>query len=1040
MKLTRMALTRPVTVLMMVLTLLVLGFISVTRLKINFLPDVDFPVIVVNVPYPNALPTQVEREIAKPLEEVLATLGDVHEIGSNSDSQGCWVWVEFEFGRPVDVMRMDVRERIDQVRADLPSDVRDIFLFTFNSNDIPIMVGRISAKNRDLAGSYELLERKIIKPLERIEGVGRVQIDGIAPREVTIYLKMDAIKAHQIDVNRVFRELNSNNINLSVGKVTTAGMRYNLRTVGAYKTAEEIANLRISGQGLVLADIADVVEREPDANWYRRLNGEPAIAFEIQKASGAYIVDVSRAVQRALDRAAEDPALAGIDLVLFFDQADEILESLNGLLVSGVVGSLLAVFVLFFFLRHVRTTIVVATAIPFSIMATCVFLYLSGKTLNLLTMMGLMLAVGMLVDNAIVVLESIYRHQLRGERGNSASESGAREVGVAVTASTLTSVIVFAPIVLGGGDQIVVWLREVGLTLSVTLLFSLLISLTLVPLMAARLRAPKAGEPSRVVAALQARYIRVLRWTTSEHPVLTLLLILALIPATIGMTKLSGFGMDTFGERGFRTNRLMVRLRFHDNVNVYKADEYVKNVEDYLLTKSDSLGAEVYSFFMDNLGQVTLFFDHRLREREIRDLRDMFREELPEQAGVTYMLGDDDAPNMGAQTLRVSLFGEDSDMLAELSVEAKRRMALVHDVHDVRTNVEQGREEVHVIVNREKASRFGVNPNGIAGILNLTFRGVDLREMQADDREVPIGILLTPEDRKSLEHLRVMTIGIQDGRPVTLEQVADFQFKHAPTNIHREQQRTSISILGTYEGEEFGDAREEMAELMSTMVLPAGYAWSFGREDRRVAQEQNEMFLNIQLALACVYFVMAALFESFLHPLVIMLTVPFAIFGVIWLMALTNTPMNIMAMIGVVVLIGVIVNNGIVLISHVNTFRRRGLPLHDAIIEAGRERFRPILMTAATTVLGLLPLALSDTAMSDAQYYPMARALIGGLLSGTALTLIVLPTFYVLEERLLDYARGIWSRSGHVHVNRPSGLVAAVSRLRRRRHLPASGD
>jgi HAE1 family hydrophobic/amphiphilic exporter-1 len=817
-------------------------------------------------------------------------------------------------------------------------------------------------------------------------------------------------------------------------------MRYNLRTVGAYKTSEEIANLRISDQGLVLADIAEVVEREPDANWYRRLNGEPAIAFEIQKASGANIVDVSRAVQSALDRAAEDPALAGIDLVLFFDQADEILESLNGLLVSGIVGSLLAVLVLFFFLRHVRTTIVVATAIPFSIMATCVFLYLSGKTLNLLTMMGLMLAVGMLVDNAIVVLESIYRHQLRGEGGRSASEAGAREVGVAVTASTLTSVIVFAPIVLGGGDEIVVWLREVGLTLSVTLIFSLLISLTLVPLMAARMRAPKVGEPSRVVAALQARYIRVLRWTTQEHPMRTLLLILALIPATIVMTKVTGFAMDPFGERGFRSNRLMVRLHFHDNVNVYKADEYVKNVEDYLLTKSDSLGAEVYSFFMDNLGQVTLFFDHRLREREIRDLRDMFREGLPVQAGVTYMLGDDDAPNMGAQTLRVSLFGEDSDMLAELAVEAKRRMALVDDVHDVRTNVEQGREEVHVIVNREKASRFGVNPNGIAGILNLTFRGVDLREMQANDREVPIGILLTPEDRKSLEHLRVMTIGIQDGRPVTLEQVADFQFKHAPTNIHREQQRTSISILGTYEGEEFGNAREAMAELMSTMALPAGYSWSFGREDRRVAQEQNERLRNVQLALACVYFVMAALFESILHPLVIMLTVPFAIFGVMWLMALTNTPMNIMAMIGVVVLIGVIVNNGIVLISHVNTFRRRGLLLHDAIIEAGRERFRPILMTAATTVLGLLPLALSDTAMSGAQYYPMARALIGGLVSGTALTLIVLPTFYVLAERVLDFWRGIWGRSGHVRFQRPSDLVSALARLRRRRHLPASGD
>ncbi len=1027
MKLTRLAMRRPVTVLMMVASLFVLGALSASRLKINFLPDVDFPFIGVFVPYPNAVPSQVEREIAKPLEEVLATLGDIKELWSDSDSQGCFVGVEFDFGREVDVMRMDVKERIDQVRGDLPADVRDIMLFTFNSNDIPIMVGRISARDRNLAGSYELLERKVIKPLERIDGVGRVQIDGIAAPEVAIYLRMDAIKAHQIDVDRVFRELNNNNINLSVGRVTRGGLHYNLRTLGAFESAEEIAALRVSDDGLTLADIADVVAHEPESQWYRRLNGEPAIAFEIQKASGANIVDVSRAVHEELERINQDPALAGVDVVLFFDQADEILESLNGLLISGLVGSVLAVLVLFFFLRHVRTTLVVSTAIPISVVATCVFLYLTGKTLNLLTMMGLMLAVGMLVDNAIVVLEAIYRHQLRGERGAAASEAGTREVGVAVTASTLTSVIVFAPIVLGGGNAIVVWLREVGMTLSVTLLFSLLVSLTLIPMMAARLRPPKRGEPSRLVAWLQARYLRVLHWTTVRHPVRTVFMILALFPLTVVLMQVTGFQPEAFGDRGIKRNRLRISLAFQDNVNVYKADEYVARVEEYLMPRADSLGAEVYSFFMDNRGETTLFFDHTLKEDEVRRLRKKLRDELPVMAGVTYRLGDEDGGNKGVQSLRVSLYGEDSDLLAELAQEVKRRIALVDGLEEVRTSIEQGREEVHVRVNHVKASRFGVNPSSIAGILNLTFRGVDLRDLQSTDREIPMSIQLKPEDRKSLENLRVMTVAIQEGRPVTLEQVADFEFEHAPTSIHREEQRTSISVIGSYEGEEYGEARDEVAELMEAMALPSGYSWSFGREDRAQQEEQNDMAWNALLALACVFFVIAALFEALLHPFVIMATVPFAIIGVVWMLALTNTPFNIMAMIGLVVLIGVIVNNGIVLVSHINTLRRRGMGMEEAILEGGRERFRPILMTAGTTVLGLMPLALGDTAMSGAQYYPMARALIGGLTTGTILTLLVLPTFYVIGERLWARLQGVWARSSTMPLRLPRRSRSAVS-------------
>jgi HAE1 family hydrophobic/amphiphilic exporter-1 len=662
----------------------------------------------------------------------------------------------------------------------------------------------------------------------------------------------------------------------------------------------------------------------------------------------------------------------------------------------------------------VRTTLVVSIAIPFSVIATCVFLYLTNRTLNLLTMMGLMLAVGMLVDNAIVVLESIYRHQLRGETGRDAALKGASEVGLAVTASTLTSVIVFAPIVLGGGNEIIVWLREVGITISVTLILSLLVSLTLVPMLCARLKPSNSGEPSKLIARWQARYVHWLDWCTFRRPRFTAwVLVPGFVVLTIALAAATGTKPEPDSDRGQRLNRMRVGLEFSDNVNLHRADELTHRVEDFMIAKQESLEvANVYSFYRAGEAAVTLFFDRAVPDREMRRLRKWLRENLPVVAGVTYELGEEEGGSKGAQRIEVSLFGEDSDLLHELSLEAKRRLELLPDLRDVRTNVETGQDEVQVTVQRESASRLGVRPGDVAAILNLTFRGMRVRDLQGADREMPMSILLEAEDRRDFSNLRALPVAGFEDRTVTLDQVAGFSFAKAPQEIRRNDQRTAVSVSASYEGEDLGDMNDLVARTMRGMSLPQGYSWSFGRRFQQAQQEQNDMMLNILLAIACVYFVMAALFESLLHPLVIMLCIPFALLGVIWFLALTNTPINIMAMIGLVILIGVIVNNGIVLIDHVNGMRRRGLAMREAVLQAGAERFRPILMTASTTVLGLLPLAIGDTALADAQYYPMARALIGGLIAGTVLTLLVLPTFYVLAERGVLAARGVWVRSG----------------------------
>jgi HAE1 family hydrophobic/amphiphilic exporter-1 len=927
---------------------------------------------------------------------------------------------------------------MEQVRPLLPDDLRDYFIFSFDTNDIPVMVGRISSRGRDLAGSYDLLERRVINPLRRVEGVGRVNVDGISPKEVTIYLLLDKIIEHGIDVGRLFERLNANNLDLSLGRVRAGSqrfasdnpallgdavelaalaegggdMRLTVRSLGQFRGLAEVENLVVSEMGLRLADIAEVVYGEPAPNYYRRLGGQPAVAFEIQKASGANIVEVSERVRGVLDAIKRDPALEGIDVVLFFDQAEDIRESLRSLLLSGFFGSILAVGILLFFLRSLRTTLVVSLAIPISVVPACVFLYLSQRTLNILTMMGLMLAVGLLVDNAIVVLESIYRRQEKGEAALAAARSGAQEVGMAVFASTLTSIIVFAPIIVTKNDEMSIWLGEVGVTISITLVFSLLICLTLIPLMASRSNGSRIRPEFRILERLRGFYLRKLLGGTLRRPKLTALVFLPVfIVVTVLAMQITGFKPSNFEDgEGVQQNNLYFQLDFTENTNVYRVREIVDRVEPFLLAQQDSLGLDsVYTFYQDNYAAFSLFFPEGrfLTHDEILELRQWLREELPEIAGVDYRLGREDDVGRGAQQLSLTLFGEDTELLEDLSEEVQRRLALLPGLEDIGTDVDEGRDEVRVSLDRQVAGSYGISPAQLAQVLGLTFRGVPLRKFQGAEREIELGIVLEPSDRRNIDNLKRLPVTYREDRPILLGQVASFEIAKGPQGIRRESQKTALTVNATYEGEDFGAISESAERIMDSLEMPAGYSWSFGRRLRQSQEQRNDLGANALLAVICVYLVMAALFESFLHPLVIMQCIPFAILGVIWTLMLTGTPFNLFAIIGVVILIGIVVNNGIVLIDHINNLRRSGLDRRRAIVSGCRDRFRPIIMTAATTVLGLTPLALGKAAVADGYYYPLARAVMGGLATSTVLTLVVLPTFYVLAEDGVAYIRRV---------------------------------
>jgi HAE1 family hydrophobic/amphiphilic exporter-1 len=1015
MSLSSFCIKRPVATFMLFVSMLVLGGVSMFKLPLELFPRIDFPFIGVYVPYPNAIPSQVEENIAKPIEEVLSTLGGVEGMFSGSTSDDCFVGVRFYWGKEVDVLRLEVREKVDQIRSELPPDVRDISIFTFNSSDSPVMVGRISAKGRDLSGSYSLIEKKIINPLSRIEGVGQVNIDGVAPREVAIYLHMDKVKEHRIDIGGLFRNLQAAGASVTVGKVTEDGMRVPIRTWANIDSYEELGQIPLGQGSLRLEDVATVAYEEPLLTYGRHLNQDQAIAFWIQKESGANVVDVARRLREKLDEMKYDPALKGVDVVLFWDQSEQIMGSLSALRSAGIIGGIFAVFVLFFFLRSVRSTMIIATAIPFSIIAACCFLFLSGRSLNILTMMGLMLAVGMLVDNAVVVLESIHRHQCRNGDPIKASILGAREVGLAVFAATSTSIIVFAPVVFTADkDGLLTFLAEVGVTISVTLALSLLISLTLIPLMSSRISRPSREKRSRIMDASLKGYVRALKWTCLKHRYLTGFLLVPVATAlTIGAMKVANVSFDD--NAGVKADRLYLNYEFTDNLNYKRTEDYVSRVEDVLMPRRDEFGVKsIYSYYADNAAGTTLFFeDTTMSDAEIKSIRDRLREVLPDMPGCKIRLGDEEqeSAGAGAKTVQVTVWGEDSRYLEELSMQVRRRLSELPYMRDLTVFSEGGKEEVKVVVNDDMAPPLGLSPLGISQVLGLTFRGARLPDLRTPDGEVEMNVVLQPEDRQTVEDLKGLTVSMNRGIDVQLGSVAEFAMDKGPGRIYREDQKAAVTVSGAYEGPEPEKINGKVAEVMNSILMPTGYTWSFGQQQRRAQQQQQQMLVNIILALACVYLVMAALFESLTHPLVIMTTLPFAFIGVIWTLVLWDTPLNIMTMIGMVILIGIVVNNGIVLLDHINNYRRGGLSVEEAILEGGKERFRPILMTAATTILGLMPMALGDANIDGLGYYPLARSVMGGLAASTILTLLVLPTFYAISEDLSRWRKKVWALS-----------------------------
>ena len=1011
MNLPRLAVTRPITTLMGIVSVMVIGGIALSRLPLAFLPTLDIPFIGVNIPYPNSNPTQIEKEIAKPVEEVLSTLAGVKKLRSTSTADGAEFSLEFTWGLDLDILRMQVSEKMEQVKPSLPEGIGEVQIYSFNTNDIPVVQGRIAAEGVDLSRNYDLIEARILNRLRRVPGVARVDIGGVLPREISIDLELDKIKQHSVDVGQLIQRLQGATANLVLGQVNEGGLRYTARAVGAFDSVESIANIAINDRGLRLSDVASVEYEEPPITYGRHLDRKFAIAVDVYKESTANTVDVVHAVDRVVHEEIDsDPLLQGISFFVWQDQAEAITGGISGLTSSGIMGGLLAVVILLYFLKRLDSTLIVSFSIPFSIIAACGILYFMGKSLNILSMMGLMLGVGMLVDNAIVVLESIdRRHRTEPDTKRSAL-IGARDVSMAVTSSTLTTVIVFLPLIVGTGTELTTWLGEVGLTISVALVCSLLSSLTLIPLMSAHLLRRKETRPHRQMRWLEGRYVGALGWTLRHKVWSTVIVLVALVggfaPFAAGMVEMSPFS-------GTVNRLLFIQYEFSDFVYKSEAEDAVDVVEDYLEAHREEFFIEsIYSYFTENEAQTTLNLARRdLGDREIKDLRQKIRDGFPEVAGARIYFHEDAESGGDSTYFQVKFFGQDSELLRKLADEAARRLDTLEGVEDISTSFNRGRQEIQVTIDRDKALKHGLTAQDVARIFDFTLGGLRLPRFNAGAKEVETWIALRMEDRENLDDLKKLRFGGTDGQAIQLSDIADFQIVSRPQEITREDRKIRASVNATYEGEKWADTQKEITALMNAFELPPGYSWSWDDRILEQGEENSQMLLNFALALILVYIVMASLFESMAQPFAILFAIPFSIGGVAWMLAITRTPFNIMSQIGLLILIGIVVNNGIVLLDHMNQLRRSGLSRDEAILQAGRDRLRPILMTATTTVVGLLPLAIGGAKVGGIYYFPLARTVMGGLISSTLLTLLVLPFITIGVEGLAHWFRRLWRLS-----------------------------
>ncbi|MFH1730440.1 MAG: efflux RND transporter permease subunit [Planctomycetota bacterium] len=1022
MRLSRFSVHRPIFTTMVVLIVIILGAISLSRLPVDLMPDITFPTLSISTEYGDASPEEMEELVTRLIEEAMSAVPGVEEVSSVSSEGSSNVRVTFTWGTDLDAAANDVRDRLDQVIPRLPEDADRPRLRKFDLASFPVLI--LGASSRlDPIQMRRIIDDQIKYRIERVPGVAALDVRGGLDREIHVNLNLDKTKALGLPLAQILDRIGAGNVNLPAGSIDRGNYEVTIRTPGEYVNLDELRDTVVSVRGgapVPLRDIAEVKDAWEKVKRIVRINGEPGVQLSVNKQSGTNTVEVARGVLKEIDAINRD--IPQIKLIPMIDTSEYIERSISNVGNAALFGGLLAVAVLLFFLRDFRSTTIIAIAIPVSIIATFGLIYFGGFTLNIMTLGGLALGIGMLLDSSIVVLENIYRLRETGQGALDAAVDGSEEVAAAIVASTLTTVVVFLPLIFMPGMAGVMF-KQLALVVSFSLMCALAAALTVVPMLAARLlhtstlEATKGETLAHKVFRVSGLFLQQLENGYKEllhvalnHRILTVILAVLLFGGSLVLIPLVGSELMPSSDEG----EVRVNAEMEVGTRVDLVDATFKRVEDIVRKEVPEIKSMVASTGGSHWHgsashtaslRISLVSQSR-RTRSSEEVATILRNRLSSIPGMTVRVRTGAGlfifRRMAGSTekIQVEIRGYDLEVADALAERVKAVAESVDGVTDVVVSRDTGTPEELIIVDRPKAADMKLTVRQIAEALQTALSGTRASNYREAGDEYRILVQVKDSERLDLREILDLTLTNADGEPVVLRNVVGVRPRSGPVRIEHMDQERIVTVSANISERDMGSVISDIREKLRSVPVPRGFSIVFSGDYEEQQKAFRELLLSFVLALVLVYMVMACLYESLRDPFVVMFSVPLAVIGVILMLFLTDTTFNIQSFIGCIMLGGIVVNNAILLVDCTNVLRRRdGLPLREAIEEAGRRRLRPILMTAMTTCCALIPLALGLGEGGEAQA-PMARAVIGGLLSSTLITLVFVPVVYSAIEGL----------------------------------------
>lgn len=1021
MKLVEFSINRPVTTYMMIATIILLGVVAFLRLPVDLMPEMEYPTLTVATTYQGVAPEEMETLITRPIEEAVSALAGVEKIRASSSEGQSSVRISFAWGTDLNEAANDVRTRLDRLKRVLPEDAEPPTLFKFDTTQFPIMFLAVSSSELDALALRDLMEDQLQYRLERVPGVAAAEIRGGLRREIHVDMFLEKLRALDVSVEQVIETLRRENLNLPVGPVEQGAYELLLRTQGEFQSVDQIRNVVVTvrnGVPIYVRDLARVEDSHEEVRQIVKVDDQPGLRLSIRKQAGSNTVQVAKAVHAELDKIRGD--FSHLTIWPTMDSSVFIQESIKNVRDSAIWGSVLVVLVLFLFLRSVGSTLIVGITIPISIIATFALMYFYGFTLNTLSFGGLALGVGMLLDNAIVVLDNVFRFRDQGKPIREAAIQGTSEVGTAIMASTLTSVAVFVPLVFLTGFSGIMF-KQLAYVVTFAQFVSLFVALTIIPLLCTKMLRRRAPDAKRhlwahaviewwggVLEKVDAQYQRLLHWSLGHRKTIIAFSCAAIL-ASLYLGRFVGFELMPETDEGeVRVDAELpsgTRIEVTEQVGNQLLQVIRENVPEAQRIMTEIGGGGGWRASSTHMAELRVqLVEREKRQRSSQQIATALRPKLNILPGMivrtrsssnNFMMRFADA---GGDRASVQIRGHELDAATQLAKTVKSQMESVPGLADVQISRREGLPEVLIKIDRDKASVLGLNVSQLAGVLQTTVGGTRASLFREGGDEYNILVRLVKSDRNRLENIPQIPISTPLGRTLSVGSLIAMEQTQGPVSLEREDQERVINVSGNLAGRDLGSVMRDVDSKIRALELPRDFAINFGGELEEQEKAFKELMVSLILAILLVYMVMAAQFESMRDPLIIMFSIPLAGIGIVLALLLTSTTFNIQAFIGTILLAGIVVNNAIVLVDCINQLRREeGLELREAVELGGRRRLRPILMTTLTTVLGMVPMSLGIGEGGEVQA-PMARVILGGLTTSTLITLVFIPVLYTLVE------------------------------------------